>query len=88
MNEKLLSGLITGFIDESLESISTYKPTILSNDYLNNSKVLNEIIYNLKNCDEFWFCSSFLTMSGYTVLANTLDELKLVLMCRKFIVSI
>ena len=49
MNEKLLSGLITGFIDESLESISTYKPTILSNDYLNNSKVLNEIIYNLKN---------------------------------------
>jgi len=75
MNQNLLNGLITGFVDKSSKSHAAFKPNILSNDYLNNKKVLNEIIFNLKKCDEFWFCSAFLRMSGYAVLANTLDSI-------------
>ena len=73
MNQKILDGLFTGFIDKSSQSLSAFKPKILSNDYLNNEKVINEITFNLKKCDEFWFCSAFLTMSGYAALVNSLD---------------
>ena len=64
MNTELLNGLIAGFVNESTDALTAYKPNILSNDYLNNKKVLNEIILNLKKCDEFWFCIAFLRMSG------------------------
>ena len=75
MNQKLLNGLLAGFVNKDTEALTAFKPNILSNNYLNNKKVLNEITFNLKNCDEFWFCSAFLRMSGYAVLANTLDEI-------------
>jgi len=52
-------------------------PELLTNDKINNKKVLTTIIKELKQCDEFMFSVAFVTKSGIIALTNVLEELNL-----------
>ena len=64
--DEILNGARTAFIDETLSSSSDFKPKLLYNN--KNSKVINSIRDELKNCDEFIMSSAFITMGGITPL--------------------
>ncbi len=71
---ELQKSLITGCIDGSAKSIEEYQPKLLLNSP--ESKVLSNIITELKKCDEFFFSVAFVTNSGVAVLIETLKELE------------
>ncbi len=71
---ELKKSLITGCIDCSAKSLDEYQPKLLLNSP--ESKVLTNIITELKKCDEFFFSVAFVTNSGVAVLIETLKELK------------
>lgn len=73
---QLLDSLKTGFIDRSLVSKREFLPELLVNDTDNGIKVLQTILKELKNCDEFWFSVAFATKSGVISLINQLLELE------------
>lgn len=64
--DEIINGAKTAFIDENLNSSSDFKPKLLYNN--RNSKVINSIRDELKNCDEFIISSAFITMGGITPL--------------------
>ena len=64
--DDIINGAKTAFIDEHISSSSDFKPKLLYND--GNSKVINSIRDELRNCDEFIFSSAFITMGGITPL--------------------
>jgi superfamily II DNA or RNA helicase/HKD family nuclease len=71
---ELQKSLITGCIDGSTKSLEEYQPKLLLNSP--ESKVLSNIITELKKCDEFFFSVAFVTNSGVAVLIETLKELE------------
>jgi HKD family nuclease len=71
---ELHKSLITGCIDGSAKSLEEYQPKLLLNSP--ESKVLSNIITELKKCDEFFFSVAFVTNSGVAVLIETLKELE------------
>ena len=71
---ELHKSLITGCIDCSAKSLEEYQPKLLLNSP--ESKVLSNIITELKKCDEFFFSVAFVTNSGVAVLIETLKELE------------
>jgi superfamily II DNA or RNA helicase/HKD family nuclease len=71
---ELQKSLITGCIDGSAKSLEEYQPKLLLNSP--ESKVLSNIITELKRCDEFFFSVAFVTNSGVAVLIETLKELE------------
>jgi superfamily II DNA or RNA helicase/HKD family nuclease len=71
---ELQKSLITGCIDGSAKSLEEYQPKLLLNGP--ESKVLSNIITELKKCDEFFFSVAFVTNSGVAVLVETLKELE------------
>ncbi|WP_407376491.1 DEAD/DEAH box helicase [Methanobrevibacter sp.] len=64
--ENILKGAETAFINEFSNSSEDYRPKLLYND--KNTKVINSIKDELKNCDEFIISSAFITMGGITPL--------------------
>lgn len=73
---RLNDSLITGFIDRNKNSSEEYQPRLLVNDNLTERKFLNQIIHELKMCDEFYFSVAFITNSGIAALFNSLRELE------------
>ena len=73
--DDIINGARTAFIDEHISSSSDFKPKLLYND--KNSKVINSIRDELKNCDEFIFSSAFITMGGITPLLEEFRYLEL-----------
>ncbi len=82
---ELHKSLITGCIDGSSKSLEEYQPKLLLNSP--ESKVLSNIITELKKCDEFFFSVAFVTNSGVAVLIETLKELEKKEVRGKIIVS-
>ena len=64
--DEILNGARTAFINENSNSSSDFRPKLLYNSH--NSKVINSIRDELKNCDEFIISSAFITMGGITPL--------------------
>ncbi len=75
MNKELILGLETGFIDESISSNKVYRPSLLSNNYLEGTKVLSTLEDELRECDSFFMSVAFVTMGGIEPLLQTLKEL-------------
>lgn len=69
--DEILNGAKTAFINQNANSNTDFKPKLLYND--KNSKVINSIRDELRECDEFIFSSAFITMGGITPL---LEEFK------------
>ncbi len=71
---ELQKSLFTGCIDGSANSLEEYQPKLLLNSP--ESKVLSNIITELRKCDEFFFSVAFVTNSGVATLIQTLKELE------------
>lgn len=74
LHREICKSLITGCIDHSAKSLAEYQPKLLLNS--KESKVLSNIIMELKKCDEFFFSVAFVTNSGVASLIETLKELE------------
>lgn len=66
----------TGFINSLIDSNLALRPKLIINDYNKGSKVLSDIIDELKKCSEFMISVAFITSSGITPLLETLKELE------------
>ena len=64
--DDIINGARTAFIDESIDSGSDFRPKLLVNN--RETKVINSIKDELRNCDEFIISSAFITMGGITPL--------------------
>lgn len=76
MNKNILNSISTSLIDSNIESIDGLRPKILVNDFKKGSKVLTSVSKQLENCDEFIFSVAFVTMSGVTLMLDTLKDLE------------
>lgn len=76
VQSEISKGIYSGFIDHNGVSLEEYRPKLLINDYKKGQKVLTSIIKELNNCDAFFFSVAFITLSGVTILLNTLKELE------------
>jgi len=85
LHREICKSLITGCIDHSAKSLAEYQPKLLLNS--KESKVLSNIIMELKKCDEFFFSVAFVTNSGVASLIETLKELEKKEVQGKIIVS-
>lgn len=71
-DEDILNAAKTAFINEKYNSNNALKPKLLFNS--NEFKVRNEIVNQLRTCDEFIISTAFINLSGITPL---LEELKI-----------
>ena len=65
-------GLVNNMINNT-NSLLT--PKLIINDYSKGNKVLSELIYELKHCEEFYISVAFITNSGLIPLLETLKSL-------------
>lgn len=75
LKEELLKASETGLINSRVDSNLALTPKLIINDYSKGSKVLNEIIYELNKCEEFFISVAFITNSGILPLLETLKTL-------------
>lgn len=68
--------LEAGFIDFNIETDERFLPKILTNNQQQKVKVLENLLYELEHCDEFFFSVAFVTNSGIACLIDTLKELE------------
>jgi superfamily II DNA or RNA helicase/HKD family nuclease len=73
---EIIEATKTGFIDQVIDSSEKLRPKLLVNDYSKGNKVLSNIVNEMQECDYFQFSVAFITMSGITVLLETLKDLE------------
>ena len=64
--DEILNGAKTAFINQHNSSSADFTPKLLYNN--RDSKVINSLRDELRNCDEFIISSAFITMGGITPL--------------------
>ena len=64
--DEILNGARTAFINQNNTSSADFTPKLLYNN--RNSKVINSIRDELRDCDEFIISAAFITMGGITPL--------------------
>ncbi|MBQ9025592.1 MAG: DEAD/DEAH box helicase [Methanobrevibacter sp.] len=74
INDDILNGARTAFIDEQLSSSPDFKPKLLFNSA--ETKVRNELIDQLRVCDEFIISTAFITLGGITPLLEEFKNLE------------
>lgn len=77
VKEKIYNGMSTALIDSNINSDPDFKPEFVYNDAENYEQVLDTILKELKNCDEFFISVAFITEHGLVPLLQTLKELEL-----------
>ena len=68
--------VITGFVDETISSLTDYRPSILTNDPITNEKVLSTILEELRVCESFFLSVAFITSGGVASIMGTLMDLE------------
>lgn len=66
----------TGFVDDTIDSLYEYRPSILTNDPITNEKVLSTILDELRECESFFLSVAFITTGGVSSLFGTLLDLQ------------
>jgi len=74
--EKIITSAKTSLIDCNTNSIEDLRPKLLFNDNTKGNAVLCNIEKELNDCDSFIFSVAFITMSGVTILLETLKVLE------------
>ena len=74
VQDEILKGSKTGFVDSASSSEIQYQPSLLLNKKSSGKKVLSYILRELKSCNEFWFSVAFLTKGGLMALINALKN--------------
>ena len=72
--DEIINGARTAFIDQSLDSSTDFRPKLLYNSH--DTKVINTIKDELRNCDEFLISTAFITMGGITPLLEDFKYLE------------
>ena len=72
-NNNFKNSILTGFIDNDLESDILYQPELLVNRKIPRKKVLTSIINELENCNCFYISVAFVTTGGVAALINSFD---------------
>ena len=72
--DEILNGAKTAFIDQNNNSSTDFTPKLLYNNA--DSKVINSIRDELRQCDEFIISSAFITMGGITPLLEEFQFLE------------
>jgi superfamily II DNA or RNA helicase/HKD family nuclease len=70
------NAVTTGFVDDQIDSIEDYRPSILTNEPVINEKVLSTILEELRNCESFFLSVAFITSGGVTSIFGTLLDLQ------------
>ena len=73
-SENIINGAKTAFINENFNSSSDFRPKLLYNN--KDTKVINSIRDELKDCDEFVISSAFITYSGIVQLLEDFKQLE------------
>jgi superfamily II DNA or RNA helicase len=73
LGDRLTHSLRTGFIDASVPSDETLRPTLVLNRYP-KTKVLSTLVKELSSCDGFLFSVAFITQGGVASLFSALQE--------------
>lgn len=68
--------LQAGFIDFTTETDERFLPKILTNNEQQQIRILENLLFELENCDEFFFSVAFITNSGVACLVDTLKKLQ------------
>lgn len=76
--------LEAGFIDFNIETDERFLPKILTNNQQEQVKVLENLLFELEHCDEFFFSVAFVTNSGIACLIDTLKNWKIIISRAKF----
>ncbi len=76
IEDEIMNGLNTAYIDSNYNSNLAYRPEFVSNDYKSGKKVLSTIEDELRRCDEFSISVAFITSGGITPLLQVLEELE------------
>lgn len=76
VNNPIITGATTAFIDASYNSNIAYKPAFISNNHEKGEKVLSSIEDELRKCDSFIISVAFITMGGIVPLLQVLQELE------------
>ncbi len=75
LSDRIIASARTGFIDYHIDSEEELRPKLLFNDNSKGNNVLSNLIVELNKCDSFILSVAFITMSGVTVLLQTLKDL-------------
>lgn len=75
IKDEILKASETSLVNNLIDSNLALRPKLIVNDYSKGSKVINELIYELKKCKEFLISVAFITSSGVTPLLETLKSL-------------
>ena len=73
--DEILNGAKTAFINQHNSSSADFTPKLLYNN--RDSKVINSLRDELRNCDEFIISSAFITMGGITPLLEEFRYLEI-----------
>jgi superfamily II DNA or RNA helicase/HKD family nuclease len=76
ITKDIIKATETGLINSLVDSNLALRPKLIVNDYSKGSKVLNDIIVELMNCNEFMISVAFVTSSGVVPLLETLKYLE------------
>ena len=77
MQEKeIFEGLLTAYIDSSIDSNLAYKPQFIFNNHLKGQKLLSTLEEELSSCEEFSISVAFITEGGITPLKQIFKELE------------
>ena len=75
-SDNLLESLRSSFISRSLPAEDQLLPSLLTNNYQQNKKILSSIEYELESCEAFDFSVAFINDSGLASLLQKLEELR------------
>ena len=76
IDNKIIEGAETAFVDNKKASPLDFRPLFLSNDYQEGRKVFIELEKELNNCSSFSFSVAFVTLGGITPLLETFSRLE------------
>ena len=76
VEDELMNGLNTAFIDNKNMSNLAYRPQFIYNDYNEKKKVFSAIEDELENCESFIFSVAFITQGGIAPFLQIFKELK------------
>lgn len=74
--QELALCLEAGFIDLNIDKNEQYLPKILTNNDKKKIKVLQNLLFELENCDDFFFSVAFITNTGIACIADALRYLE------------
>ena len=76
INNNIIEGAKTAFIDKEIQSDLKFKPSLITNNDDENNNLLSILINELETCKSFKFSSAFITLNGIQPLKEIFNYLQ------------